>query len=281
MSCRRTFIQFLSLLIFSTALFAGGSKDYMAMNNSIEVIFRETGSGTRNALTQLLNIEKISEEKIVADSTTAVIEKVAAKNTAIGYISLGSFNSSVKYLKIDGVKPSVSTIKKGKYKLSRPFILVTKKESQSEEIKDFIRFVLSSAGQKIIEDQGYVPVMKNPDYLTTNKKGSFTIKGSTSVYPVMKKLVNFYKIKNPDVYIHLQETDSSNGIEEVIKNNVDIGLASRYLSQKEKKQNISETLIAIDGIVFVVNKSNPVKNLSSDAVRRIYAGDIKQWSETN
>jgi phosphate transport system substrate-binding protein len=84
-----------------------------------------------------------------------MITSVSQNAHAIGYISLGSLNDSVKALKIDGAKATVENIKNGSYKISRPFNIATK-ENLSEVAKDFVDFILSEDGQKIVEQNGYI-----------------------------------------------------------------------------------------------------------------------------
>ncbi|MDF9867489.1 phosphate transport system substrate-binding protein [Bacilli bacterium PM5-3] len=138
-------------------------QDVGGKNLPIRVISREDGSGTRDAFEEtvsLLNENKTSEvaktKAIIVNSSGAILENVIQKKGAIGYISLGSANNDIKLLAINNVKPNEENIKAKKYLLSRDFIIVTKKEN--EIIKQFINYILSDEGQKIVKNNNYIPV---------------------------------------------------------------------------------------------------------------------------
>jgi len=99
----------------------------------------------------------ISDEALVEDSNGSVREIVAHDPNAIGYISYGIVDERVKALKIGGIEPNLETIKKKKYRLTRPFLFVTRVEPQGLA-KDFIKFILSPGGQKILEKEGLVGI---------------------------------------------------------------------------------------------------------------------------
>jgi len=124
----------------------------------ITVVTREEGSGTRGAFTEIvMGKEKITDKAVVQNSTGAVRTAVASNENAIGYISLGALSPEVKALKVvDGVEATKDNVLKGTYKLSRPFLYLTKEEPK-EVVKAYIDFVLSPEGQKIVEKE-YIPV---------------------------------------------------------------------------------------------------------------------------
>ena len=131
-----------------------------AAEGPISVISREDGSGTRGAFVELIGIEDENGEDMTTDtaeitnSTSVMMTTVAGNKNAIGYISLGSLNDTVKALSVDGAEPTVDNIKSGDYKVSRPFNIVTT-GNESEVTKDFISFIMSEEGQKIVEEEGY------------------------------------------------------------------------------------------------------------------------------
>ena len=82
---------------------------------------------------------------------------VAGNVSKLGYISMGSLNDTVKAVRYNGVEPTVANVKNGTYKLQRPFMIVTKSGVElSKAAQDFIDFILSEAGQKIVAEEGYV-----------------------------------------------------------------------------------------------------------------------------
>ena len=92
-----------------------------------------------------------TEEAVIANSTAVMMTTVAGDDYAIGYASLGSLDDTTKALKVDGVEPSVDTIKDGSYKISRPFNIATK-DNVSDVAQDFINYIMSDDGQKVIEE---------------------------------------------------------------------------------------------------------------------------------
>ncbi len=119
----------------------------------ITVVVREEGSGTRGAFEDMVLGKgvKIIANAVVQSSTGAVKTAVTKDINAIGFISLGSVDSAVKALKVDGIEPSEATVLDGSYKISRPFLFLTKGEPNSAT-KAFIDFVLSEEGQKIVSE---------------------------------------------------------------------------------------------------------------------------------
>lgn len=125
---------------------------------SIVVISRDTASGTFETFNSLaLNKEKVRDDALMLASNQAVATTVAKTPGAIGYIGLGYLSDKVKALEIDGVEPSQKTVVSGEYKLSRPLFMYTNKKPRGLA-KKFIDFVLSLAGQRIVEDLGFVPL---------------------------------------------------------------------------------------------------------------------------
>lgn len=259
-----------------------------SMEGAIDVISREDGSGTRGAFIELFGVEQkdASGEKIdyttddaeITNSTEVMITSVAGDKQAIGYISLGSLNDSVKALKIDGAAATVDDIKDGTYKIARPFNIVTTGEV-SDVAQDFINFIFSEEGQKVVEDNGYISQGNQGAYTASGKSGKVTVAGSSSVTPVMEKLAEAYKAQNSDVTVEVQQSDSTTGVTSSIEGVCDIGMASRDLKDEETAKGAQGQVIAMDGIAVVVNNDNPVDDLTSEQVKDIYVGDTTDWSE--
>jgi phosphate transport system substrate-binding protein len=129
-------------------------KEVGGTDAAITVVTREDGSGTREAFSKgIMNEEDIINSAIVQNSTGAVRTTVAGDKNAIGYVSMASVNSEVKAVELDGVAATEDNVKNGTYKLQRPFIYITKGDPTGIA-KEFIDFVLSDEGQKIIVDEG-------------------------------------------------------------------------------------------------------------------------------
>lgn len=115
----------------------------------------------------------------------------------------------VKAIKVDGVEPTVENIKAGSYAVSRPFELCYKEENLTELGKDFISFILSADGQKIVSEEGYITMDESAEaYTGSGMSGTLSLNGSTSVSPLMEVLAEAYRAINPDVTIDIQQTGS-------------------------------------------------------------------------
>ena len=254
---------------------------------SISVLSREDGSGTRGAFIELFGIEKkdangkkidyTTDEAAITNSTAVMLTSVAGDNYAIGYVSLGSLNDSVKAVKIDGADATVANINNGSYKISRPFNIAVK-EGLSPVAQDFVNFIVSDDGQKIIAANKYIKIQNTKPYSSNKASGKVVVAGSSSVSPVMEKLIEAYKGVNPNAKIELQTSDSTTGVTNAINGTCDIGMASRALKDSEKAKGVQEITIAIDGIAVIVNKLNPVADMTKTQVEQIFTGNITKWS---
>lgn len=204
---------------------AGAEAGDWDSSSDITIVSREDGSGTRGAFIELFGIqeemdgEKVdmtTEEAQITNSTSVMMTTVAGDEYAIGYISLGSLDESVKALKIDGAEATAENVKSGDYKVSRPFNIATKKDLDNEVAKDFINYIMSAEGQKVVEDNGYIAVEGAEAFEGTQPSGKAVVGGSSSVSPVMEKLAEAYKEVNPNAEIELQTTDSTTGMTSAI-----------------------------------------------------------------
>ena len=117
-----------------------------------------------------------------------------------------------------------------------------------------MKFVLSSDGQKVVEEQGYIPMDASGSYVASGLSGKVTVAGSSSVTPVMEKLAEAYRALNPNVTVEVNQSDSTTGV-------------------------TSATVIATDGIAVIVNNDNKVDGLTADQVKQIFTGEVSKWSE--
>lgn len=258
------------------------------LSAEISVISREDGSGTRGAFTELLGIEEEDEsgEKVdrtittatVTNNTSVMMTTVAGDKAAIGYISLGSLDESVKALSIDGTEATVENIKAGTYKISRPFNIATTGQ-ESDAAKDFISFIMSADGQAVIEENGYISVSEQGSFTSSGAEGKVVVAGSSSVSPVMEKLIEAYKKANDKVEVELQTSDSTTGMTSAVDGVCDIGMASRELKDSETQKGLVSKTIAMDGIAVIVNNENPTDDMTSEQVKNIYIGDAITWED--
>ena len=252
-------------------------------SGAIHVVSREDGSGTRGAFVELTGVEDDNGDNTTVDAeianrTDAVLTTVAGNEAAIGYVSLGSLNDTVKAVTVDGVEATVDNVKSGTYTLSRPFNIATKGEPTGVA-KDFINFILSADGQAIVEEENYIKVDDAaPAFTSDGSSGQIAVGGSSSVSPVMEKLIEAYQTVNPNAKIELQTSDSTSGMTGAMDGTFAIGMASRELKDEEAAQ-LTGTAIALDGIAVIVNTANTVENLTMDQIRSIYVGETTDWAD--
>ena len=267
----------------------GGASGEFDPSMDITIVSREDGSGTRGAFIELFGIEEEQEdgEKVdmtteaaqITNSTSVMLTTVAGDEYAIGYVSLGSLDDSVKAVKIDGAEATADNVKSGDYKVSRPFNIATKTDLNNPTADDFIAFIMSEEGQAVVAEEGYIPLDGVEAYAGDAPAGKVVVGGSSSVSPVMEKLIEAYAKVNPEAEIELQTTDSTTGMENAIAGSYDIGMASREVKDEELAEGLEAQVIATDGIAVVVNNANPTEDLTSDQVKAIYTGEALTWDE--
>lgn len=112
---------------------------------------------------------------------------------------------------------------------------------------------------------------------SSNSHSTLAISGSTSVGPLAEKLAAKYK-EQDHTKIEINQIGSSAGITNAMNGVSEIGMSSRDLKDEEKG-NLKEVIIAYDGIVVVTHPSNKVKNLTLNQVKKIFTGEITNWSQ--
>lgn len=266
---------------------SGSSSDFDS-SMDITIVSREDGSGTRGAFIELFGVQEevdgedvdmTTEEAQITNSTSVMLTTVAGDDYAIGYVSLGSLDDSVKAVKIDGAEATADNVKSGDYKVSRPFNIATKTDMNNPTATDFISFIMSEEGQAVVAEEGYIPLDGVEAYAGDAPAGDVVVGGSSSVSPVMEKLIEAYAEVNPNANIELQTTDSTTGMENAISGSYDIGMASREVKEDELSAGLEAQVIATDGIAVVVNNNNPTDELTSDQVKSIYTGEALTWDE--
>lgn len=288
---KKTLSLLLGTMVLSVGLIGcGKSSDSSKFSKSheISVVSREDGSGTRGAFIELFGIEvknadgkKVDmtiDDANITNSTSVMMTTVSGDEYAIGYISLGSLNDTVKAIQIDGATASVENVKSGSYKIARPFNIVTL-DTVSDVAQDFMNYIMSSEGQKIVEDNGYVTIDGATSYVSNGATGKIVVAGSSSVTPLMEKLKEAYLAVATGVEIEVQQSDSTTGASAAAEGIADIGMCSRGIKDSEKEAGLIDTTIAMDGIAVVVNNDNPIDGLDSSDIYDIYTGESTTWSD--
>ncbi len=125
----------------------------------IERVNRDEASGTREAFSKIVMVDKkFNEDSVVLPGTGQVRQVVGRTQGAIGYISVGFVNDEVKSLTIDGIAPTKANVAKGAYPISRELHFFVKGKPTGLT-KEFINYVLSEKIQQgAIVDAGFIPV---------------------------------------------------------------------------------------------------------------------------
>ncbi|MDR3053672.1 MAG: substrate-binding domain-containing protein [Coriobacteriales bacterium] len=272
----------------SDASGSAGNEATRATTGTINLVTRESGSGTRSAFVELFEVQianaegkkvdAIDTSAVETNSTAVMLSTIKDDPRGIGYISLGSLNSDVTALSIDGIAATTDNVKSGSYTVKRPFNIATT-NNVSVATQDFINFIFSAEGQQIVNDDHYIAIDENAARFASNAAtGEVIIAGSSSVSPVMELLIEGYKSANPNVKVTLQTSDSSTGMSQALDGVCDIGMASRDLKDSETSAGLTSQTIAIDGIAVIVNNNNSHSGLSKEQVAQIFLGQITDWS---
>ena len=136
-------------------------KEVGGKDMEIVVVSREDGSGSRDAFQEIVGYEsgQLIKNAIVASGNGNIKTTVAMNKHAIGFISFEYVDESVSTMAINGVAAKAENVLTGQYELSRPFLFVHK-ENVPESAKQFMAFILTPEGQKIVESAGAIPLTK-------------------------------------------------------------------------------------------------------------------------
>lgn len=272
-----------AITVFAFTGCANGSKNIL-------VVCREAASGTREAFDKYVGLtaDELTSDKEEYSSTGNVREKVANTKTAIGYISLASVDDSVKALKIEGVEATEENVREGKYKIQRPFLLLTNKSvTLTPAAKDFFDYAISKTAEAaIIKDKGITTADfdTRKDYVVPADaiSGTVILKGSTSMEDMIKYLVAEYKKLGGDKVSAVQFTfdfPGSNGGRTAAKEDTTgnvIGLASSAKADAA----YTETTLCLDAVAVIVNKNNDkISDINAQTLKDIYTGKIKKFED--
>ncbi|MDD5561688.1 MAG: phosphate ABC transporter substrate-binding protein [Candidatus Omnitrophica bacterium] len=140
-------------------MFTGKVSDWSQLGGNpgkIVVVSRDTSSGTFEAFGELImDKEKVRSDALMQASNQAVSTVISQTPSAIGYVGLGYVTKEIKPLSIDGVMPSRETVLSGEYPVTRPLFMYSNGKPKGLA-KEYLDFVKSKEGQKIVEEQGYV-----------------------------------------------------------------------------------------------------------------------------
>ena len=278
----------LTLCTLGALTSCGGAK--FDENKNISVVAREDGSGTKSAFMEIIGLKGKADVSgvIIGANTAAVLNEVKGNPLAIGYDSLGYVTDEVKMLKVDGVAATAENVKNGTYKISRPLNVVYQESKVASEVNTaFLTFLQSSDSQTIISDNGYVSTKEGAVAYTVvpGLTGEIAISGSTSLKPLMEKLAAKFEAVQSGVKVTVGGGGSGTGYNDAKNGVSDFGMISESF-KSEKAENCTYYEVAKDGIAVIVNKENPLDNISMEDLKNIYnvdAGDaaIKVWADVS
>jgi len=126
----------------------------------IVVVSREDGSGSRDAFQEIVGYSsgELVRNAIIASGNGNIKTTVATNKHAVGFISFEYVDESISTLAINGVEATAENVLEQTYKLSRPFLFVTKEESLTDAGQQFIDYILSPDGQDVVSETGAIPV---------------------------------------------------------------------------------------------------------------------------
>lgn len=268
----------------------------------ILVVARTSGSGTRDAFDSLVKnadgdslakkADGTSRDAVISTAiflgeTGLVMEKVASVKNSIGYISLGSVNNTIKAIKVDGVEATAANVLNNTYKLQRPFVIMTNKTATlTSATADFMSYLGSKQAQSVVTANKYVEQTSNYDYAAPSETlgGTIVIKGSSSVDPLMDKLIADYKTKGgskvSEIVFEKDAPSSSVGIAAAkadTTGNV-IGMSSSAMKAADATV-LNHFNLALDAVAVIVNNSNTMNNITIAQLYDIYTGSVKKFTD--
>jgi phosphate transport system substrate-binding protein len=281
-------------------------------DGAIKVYTRDTSSGTRDGFMNGIGFAAATKDDSVLAPGFVVAgnaEQVSAVQTdkfAIGYVSLSTLNTTLfKGLNFEGVAPTEANVLNGTYKLARSFNVMLR-DSYAEYGNDaaayealskaFLAYMQSTEGLLSISQAGGIvdvasgqawdtvkanhPICAQDNSLLTLKIG-----GSDSVEKIATDISPDFSAKCGNVKPEHNHTGSSNAFRGTNGNasgltdalSLHVGFASREFTAQEPAT--TRVRIAIDAIVAIIHKDNPLENVTAAQLTDIYNGTIKNWSE--
>lgn len=185
---------------------------------------------------------------------------------------------------IDGVAATEDNVTNGTYEIQRNLIVCIKGalDSAPGDVQHFLNYVTSTEGQAVLATE-FVPITTEkaapaaPDF-----EISLDISGSTTIEPIMNKLVEAYTAKYADagvtIRINVSGGGSGVGASNAASGQSDIGMCSRDLKDEETAQGLTSVQIGRDGVAVIVNNAG-VENLTLEQIAKIYSGEITNWNQ--
>ena len=146
-------------------------------------------------------------------------------------------------------------------------------------MKKFIAIICSALIITLIAVGCAKGVASNENQNEESLTGTISLAGSTSMEKLCEAMSESFMADNQDITVTVEYVGSGAGIESLSKGSVDIGNSSRNLKPEELSNGCVENVVALDGIAVIVDKNNGVTDISSDDLKKLYTGEIKNWKE--
>lgn len=271
-------------------------------SGEIVLISRQNNSGTY-AYFQEAVLGKENEfrlQTIDLSGSKEVVEMVANTPKAIGYSGMGYATDRVKMLSLaeddaPAVAPTSQNASDGTYPLARPLNIYVIGEPEGP-MKHYIDWILSSEGQKIVTEIGYVPA---PDAggdppAGAPPEGSIKIAGSDTMVNLAQRWAEVYMEKytkengDPLVTLSVSGGGSGVGLAGLQKETTQLANASRDIKPKEREEiqqkfgkEVKGFVVALDALAVYVHPANPLDEISLTDLKQIFqdGGTITEWEQ--
>ena len=275
-------VTILTVCIIAT-VFSGCVEEKNDEDLVIVVVGRDSASGTREFFYEhVMNKEDFADTMLEKNSNGAVHQTVSQTEEAIGFVGLGYIDEEVKALKVNGVEATVANVKDGSYPIARNLNMFTKGEPTGIAL-EFLKFIDSDEGQKIVSEEGFVTKTGKGTYTKIEGlSGTITIVGSTTVLPIAEKAAEEFNKLYSGVTVTVSGGGSSVGIQSVGEGSADIGMASREIKSSEETTypDLVKHIVCNDGIAIVVHPTNYfVDDLTVTQIKAIYQGTYTNWNQ--
>jgi len=250
---------------------------------TIMVVARESGSGTRAEFDRAIGLQELYSGAQEITSNGAVITTVAQNPLAIGYISAGTVNATVKAITVNGYAHTHAN-----FPIARPFIGARHNDATLEALtQDFWNFLQSARAAAII-NVNQVAVATPVAWTPSAERlagGTIYLRGSSSVEPLMLRLVQYYVANvtwatNDDFDVDMPSTsrgfNNTEGIQNSAQWNRTIAFSSAYLTAAQAGFS-TQLHLAQDMIAVIVHPDNNISNLTLEEVRNIFSGETTTW----
>lgn len=290
---------FASMIIgFTGCAPSGGGAGGNGTSGEIVLISRQNNSGTYAYFKEVV-LGKEGEFKqgtVDLSGSKDVVEQVSKTQNAIGYSGMGYATEHVKMLSLsDGggaaVPPTSENASNGSYPLARGLNIYVVGEPDGLT-KHYIDWIMSSEGQEIVVEIGYVPA---PDAggdppAEAPPEGSIKIAGSDTMVNLAQKWAEVYMGKYPQAKLEVSGGGSGVGLAGLQKETTQMANASRDIKEKEKvaiKEKLGKEVkgyvVALDALAVYVHPANPLTEISVEDLKQMYGagGTTSEWEQVS